>query len=82
MKPNTPPPLIHIRYCRWGGHPKDNRLWEGVVGRPGDGLTMGEGWDYDSKKNLISKCRKLGYAYQVHRYKRTGGYEVVETYEP
>jgi hypothetical protein len=71
--------LIHIRYCSWGGHPKDRWLWEGIVARGGDDLEVGDGWDYGSKEQLIERCKKLGYEYEVHRYKRNGKIEVVQS---
>ena len=42
------PVLIYIRYCSWGGHPKDRWMWEGIVAHGGDGLEVGHGWDYGS----------------------------------
>jgi len=71
------PVLIHIRYCSWGGHPKDRSLWEGIVAREGDGLQVGWGWDYGTKQYLIDKCKESGYDFEVHRYKRNGEIEVV-----
>lgn len=69
--------LIHIRYCSWGGHSKDRWLWEGIVAKGGDGLEIGHGWDYGTKQYLIERCEKLGYEYQVHRYKRDGTIEIL-----
>lgn len=79
QNPCCAPVLIHIRYCRWGGHPKDNKWWEGIVARAGDGLSVGDGWDYDTKDMLIKKCKQLGYEYQVLKYKRNGQIEIVQS---
>lgn len=73
------PPLIHIRYCSWGGHPKDRWMWEGVVARDGDGLKTGDGWDYGTKQYLINRCNDLQYDFEVHKYKRNGQIEVVQS---
>jgi hypothetical protein len=73
------PVLIHIRYCSWGGHPKDRWMWEGIVARGGDGLEVGHGWDYGRKEQLIERCKDLGYEYEVHRYKHNGKIEVVQS---
>ncbi len=79
QNPCCAPVLIHIRYCRWGGHPKDNKWWEGIVARAGDGLSVGDTWDYDTKDMLIKKCKQLGYEYQVLKYKRNGQIEIVQS---
>lgn len=71
--------LIQIRYCNWGGHPRDNRLWEAIVAVPGDGLERNHGWGYDTKEHLIEECKKYGYEYEVLRYKRNGKIEIVES---
>jgi len=71
--------LIQIRYCNWGGHPRDNRMWEGIVAVPGDGLGKNNGWDYGSKKYLIEECKKYKYEYEILRYKRNGKIEIVES---
>ena len=73
------PVLIHIRYCSWGGHPKDRWMWEGIVARGGDNLKEGEGWDYGRKQYLIDRCKELGYMYEVHKHKRNGKIEVVQS---
>lgn len=71
--------LIQIRYCNWGGHTRDNRMWEGIVAVPGDGLGKNNGWDYGSKEYLIEECKKYGYEYEVLRYKRNGKIEIIES---
>lgn len=71
--------LIQIRFCNWGGHPRDNRMWEGIVAVPGDGLEKNDGWDYDSKEHLIEECKKYGYEYEVLRYKHNGKIEIIES---
>lgn len=80
QNPCCAPVLIHIRYCSWGGHPKDRWMWEGIVARGGAGLEVGHGWDYGTKEQLIERCKELGYNYEVQRIKRNGKIVVVRSF--
>ena len=49
------------------------------MARGGDNLKEGEGWDYGRKQYLIDRCKELGYMYEVHKHKRNGKIEVVQS---
>lgn len=72
-------PLIGIRYCRWGGHPKDNKFWEAIVLRGGDGLRQGDAYDYQRKQYLIDSCKLKGYDYIVLKVSRKGQCIITES---
>lgn len=72
-------PLILIRYASWGGHPKDNKLWEGIVLKAGDGLLVGDAWDYNKRDKLIEDCLSKGYAFIAISHKRNGAKVITST---
>lgn len=66
--------VMLIRYVRrWGGHPLDNKWWEGSIN--------GEVEDWNSPKQLIKQAESKGLAWVVIRHHKNGKVSCVQKSE-